>query len=283
MTTVDLPTTVLKIGASWALQRVDLRLDRRVGRDADVQRLVEVGRLVDDALLARADHEPHAREAEALAPVLGHEHAVRPRRQHLLVGVVADHDVDVRRRRRRGRRAGPVGSVSVPAVAPRWPIATTASIFFASLAASALTASVELRDVERIERARLRQRRDVVVREADDADLDAVLERERRATATTPPASCRSRRRCSTRRTGSSPAGSAACRRKSAPRSKLWLPRPSMSMPIMFMISIVGLSSKNAEIGGVAPTESPAAISITPACFVARRAPTRPRRSRTTS
>ena len=40
-----------------------------------------------------------------------------------------------------------------------------------------------------------------------------------------------------------------------------------MSIPIMFMISIVGLSSKNAEIGGVAPTESPAAISITPACL----------------
>ena len=40
-----------------------------------------------------------------------------------------------------------------------------------------------------------------------------------------------------------------------------------MSMPIMFMISIVGLSPKNVEIGGVAPTESPAAISITPACL----------------
>ena len=33
--------------------------------------------------------------------------------------------------------------MSVPAVAPRWPIATTASTFFAILAASALTASSE--------------------------------------------------------------------------------------------------------------------------------------------
>jgi hypothetical protein len=56
-------------------------------------------------------------------------------------------------------------------------------------------------------------------------------------------------------------------RMKSALRSKLWFPRPSMSMPIMFMTSIVGRSSKNAEIGGVAPTESPADISITPACL----------------
>ena len=30
-----------------------------------------------------------------------------------------------------------------------------------------------------------------------------------------------------------------------------------MSMPIMFMTSIVGLSPKKSEIGGVAPTESP--------------------------
>ena len=50
---------------------------------------------------------------------------------------------------------------------------------------------------------------------------------------------------------------------KSALRSKLWFPRPSMSMPIAFMTSIVGMSWKNAEIGGVAPTESPAAISMT--------------------
>ncbi len=47
------------------------------------------------------------------------------------------------------------------------------------------------------------------------------------------------------------------------PRSKLWLPRPSMSMPIMFMNSIVGVSPKKFEIGGVAPTESPAAIVMT--------------------
>ncbi len=36
-----------------------------------------------------------------------------------------------------------------------------------------------------------------------------------------------------------------------------------MSMPIMFMISIVGLSPKKFEIGGVAPIESPAAIVMT--------------------
>ena len=36
-----------------------------------------------------------------------------------------------------------------------------------------------------------------------------------------------------------------------------------MSMPIMFMISIVGLSPKKFEIGGVAPMESPAAMVMT--------------------
>ena len=46
-------------------------------------------------------------------------------------------------RRWRGRRAVRSGSSSVPAVAPRWPIATTASTFFAIFAASALTASSE--------------------------------------------------------------------------------------------------------------------------------------------
>ena len=61
--------------------------------------------------------------------------------------------------------------------------------------------------------------------------------------------------------------GISVWRRYAWPLSKLWLPSPSSWIPIMFMISIVGRSSKNAEIGGVAPTESPAAISITPACL----------------
>ncbi len=51
--------------------------------------------------------------------------------------------------------------------------------------------------------------------------------------------------------------------RYAAPRSKLWFPRPSMSIPIRFMVSIAGVSPNAFEIGGVAPTESPAAISIT--------------------
>ena len=66
---------------------------------------------------------------------------------------------------------------------------------------------------------------------------------------------------------GYSASGINSVRRYSCPASKLWLPRPSMSMPIMFMSSIVGLSPKKFEIGGVAPTESPAAISITPASW----------------
>ena len=47
-------------------------------------------------------------------------------------------------------------------------------------------------------------------------------------------------------------------RRYCSPRSKLWLPMASTSMPIMPMIGGVGLSPKKFEIGGVAPpNESP--------------------------
>jgi len=56
-------------------------------------------------------------------------------------------------------------------------------------------------------------------------------------------------------------------RRNAEPLSKLWFPSPSAEKPIRFISSIVGVSPKNAEIGGVAPTESPAATVIEP--FVA--------------
>jgi hypothetical protein len=51
--------------------------------------------------------------------------------------------------------------------------------------------------------------------------------------------------------------------------SKLWFPSPSAEKPIRFMNSIVGLSPKNAEIGGVAPTASPAVTVSDP--FLASR------------
>ena len=58
-------------------------------------------------------------------------------------------------------------------------------------------------------------------------------------------------------RNGKFASGMSVLRRYAEPLSKLWLPRPSALKPIMFMSSIVGVSPKNAEIGGVAPTESP--------------------------
>ena len=76
------------------VQLVDLRLDRRVRRDADVPRLVVVGGLVDDLARVVVHEQADAGEPEPLAAVLGHEHPVRPRRVHLDVVVVADHDVD---------------------------------------------------------------------------------------------------------------------------------------------------------------------------------------------
>ena len=53
-------------------------------------------------------------------------------------------------------------------------------------------------------------------------------------------------------------------RRYCSPRSKLWLPIASTSMPIIPMIGGVGVSPKKFEIGGVAPPkESPPMTSNT--------------------
>jgi hypothetical protein len=69
---------------------------------------------------------------------------------------------------------------------------------------------------------------------------------------------------------GNCASGISVVRRYAWPRSKLWFPRPSRPIPIMFMTSIVGVSPKKAEIGGVAPTESPAAIVSDPCGASAR-------------
>src|SRR4029453_15850024 len=65
-------------------------------------------------------------------------------------------------------------------------------------------------------------------------------------------------------RYGKFASGISVFRRYCSPLSKLWLPRPSAEKPIRFMISIVGVSPKKAEIGGVAPTGSPAAPPAAP-------------------
>src|SRR5262245_22988972 len=65
-------------------------------------------------------------------------------------------------------------------------------------------------------------------------------------------------------RYGKFASGISVFRRYCSPLSKLWFPSPSAEKPIRFMMSIVGVSPKNDEIGGVAPTESPAATVIEP-------------------
>ena len=65
-------------------------------------------------------------------------------------------------------------------------------------------------------------------------------------------------------RYGKFASGTISVRKNVALLSKLWFPRPSAEKPIRFMSSIVGLSSKKLEIGGVAPIESPAATVIEP-------------------
>ena len=63
---------------------------------------------------------------------------------------------------------------------------------------------------------------------------------------------------------GNGASGISVLRRYCSPRSKLWLPIASTSMPIMPMIGGVGVSPKKFEIGGVAPPkESPPMTSNT--------------------
>ena len=240
------------------VQLVDPRLDGRIGRDPDVPRLVEVGRLVDHRL--RRWCRSTSRTRVKRMPLLRFsvdQHAVRPRREHLEVGVVADHRVDVRdvvgqveersgrvrsacRRSRRGGRSR--RSRRCPGSA--------------SLAASALTAAERVRDVERRER----------VRETSVGASSLVK-------PTTPiltPSNVEHRRGLPLRRRLAigvddvrgevrelAPAGSACCAGTPGPCRSCGCRARRASKPIRFMISIVGVSPKKAEIGGVAPTESP--------------------------
>ena len=67
---------------------------------------------------------------------------------------------------------------------------------------------------------------------------------------------------------GKSASGISFSRRYVWPRSKLWFPIASRSIPIMFMIGGVGRSPKKFEIGGVAPpNESPPATSMMAECL----------------
>ncbi len=120
MNRVELPITVLKIGASWALSASMSAWMLGSGVMPIVPRPVEVRRLVDD-VLAFVDHDPDAGEPDALAPVLGDQHAVGAHRVDLDVVVVADHHVDASTRLSAMSMSGPVGWSMVPALAPLVP------------------------------------------------------------------------------------------------------------------------------------------------------------------
>ena len=156
-------------------------------------------------------------------------------------------------------RAAPVGCVSVPAVAPCGRGRRSPSTPFRC------ATSPPRRSPRRAGRSRGTDRADPgraelgvsAVREADDPDRETA-ELARSSTAPTPAASSRRRRRRSTTRIGSRRAGSARPGGTARPRSKLWLPSAVDVEPHHVLISIVGLSPKKFEIGGVAPpNESP--------------------------
>ena len=146
-----------KIGASSALSS-SIWPGWRVRRDADVPRLVEVRGLVDDAVLAVADDDPHPREAEALAAVLGDEHPFG-RVVRTCWSVWSPMTTSTLMTPSARSTSGPVGAVRRAAGGAEVSDRDDRVRLGASLAASALTAAVEFRDVERIERAGLHQRR----------------------------------------------------------------------------------------------------------------------------
>ena len=162
------------------VQGGDPGLNRRIRRHADRPRLVEVRGLVDDATRARVQHDPHAREPHALRQVLDDERAVRPRREDLEVRVVADDDIDARQlvgevEERPGRcreRAG------------RGPVVAHDHDDLVILL-QGVHRRLDPRQArlhrERVECPREDERRRVLVREPDEAELAAVdVEAERR-------------------------------------------------------------------------------------------------------
>src|SRR5690242_12186619 len=157
-------------------------------------------------------------------------------------------------------RSGPVGLVNVPSVAPKCPIATIVLMpFFFNLAASALTAvneSATWKGSKAVGETNVGASSfvkpitptftppKVVSKICDGCHSAGVLPLASTTFA---------------ERNGYCANGMSVLRKYADPRSKLWLPRPSAPKPMAFIISIVGVSPKNEEIGGVAPTESPAA------------------------
>ena len=137
-----------------------------------------------------------AREADALAAVLGHEHAVRRAATSTWRSLWSPITTStfVTPSAMSIERAGRVGR-PCPAVAPSCPSATIASASWRALAASALTAGTTGRtsNGSRLPGKTTLRRR--LGREADEPDLDAVAEVDRPSTATTPSASSRPGRR----------------------------------------------------------------------------------------
>src|ERR671934_258847 len=156
--------------------------------------------------------------------------------------------------------SGPVGAVSVPAVAPRWPIATIVPMPCAlSFAASAFTEAVEFstwngtRPAGLISVGRSSFEKPTIpilappkVSKTFDFDHSAGVFPFASTMFDETYANCAS--------------GISCVRRYCWPRSKLWLPRPSSPNPILFISSIVGLSPKKLEIGGGGSPGCPARL-----------------------
>ena len=137
-------------------------------------------------------------------------------------------------------------------------MATIVSIFAAlSFAASAFTAAVAFATWNGSNEPGEDERRRVLVREADQAELEAVEVEHlrRRPLRRRLPGRVDDVRR-QVREVGERDQRVAEVRLSPV---EVVVAEPVGRKPIRFMSSIVGVSPKKAEIGGVAPTESPAA------------------------
>ena len=195
------------------VERVDPGLDGRVGRDAGVPRLVEVGRPVDDPAALHVDEDPDAQEAHAR---LRFSTARTPfgRSETTWKFVWSPMTTSTFSTPSARSISGPVGSVTVPAVrafvADRHDRRHVLPLP-GDPGRLGVHRLERVGHVERPERPGLRQLGDVGVREADDRRTGVPGRSARPSTSSTRPACSRRRPRCWTRRSRSRRAGSARC------------------------------------------------------------------------
>ena len=230
--TDDGPEDRLELG----VEVVDLGLDGRIRRDADRPRAVEVGARVDRLLpvagsttmLTRVKRRPLLRFSTSSVPF--------ERRLSAWKSVWSAMTTSTLETLSARSTAGPVGAVSVPAVAPRWPIATMVPIFcLSSWDARLFTASVAFVTTNGSnESGKTRVGASSLVKPMIPILMPSSVKFRLfdHSAGGSPVAGSMTFADTNLK----SASGISVSRRYSWPLSKLWLPRPSRSMPMRFIM-----------------------------------------------